>query len=150
VLKDCVDAGASVSFLPPLDLGVARGFWQRLARDVAAGRRLLFAAWADGDLVGTVQVDLATPPNQPHRGDVAKLLVMGAVRRRGIASRLMEAAEAGARAAGRTLLVLDTWAGGEAGPLYQARGWTEVGRIPGYALLPDGSYGDTVIFYKRL
>jgi GNAT superfamily N-acetyltransferase len=150
VLKDCVDAGASVSFLPPLDFRTARAFWRRAAADVAAGRRILFAAWAEGELVGTVQLDLATPPNQQHRADLQKLLVMGHARRRGIARRLVIAAEEAAAAAGRPLLVLDTCAGDAAEPLYRALGWTEAGRIPGYALLADGSFCDTVVFYKRV
>ncbi len=150
VLKDCVDGGASVSYLPPLDLATGRAFWRRAATDVAAGKRILFAAWADGDLVGTVQLDLATPPNQPHRADLQKLLVKERARRRGIARRVMEAAEAAAHDVGRTLLVLDTCAGGAAEPLYRALGWTEVGCIPGYAVYGDGSPCDTVIFYKRV
>ncbi len=150
VLKDCVDGGASVSFLPPLDLAAARAFWRRAATAVAAGKRMLFAAWAEGEIVGTVQLDLDTPPNQPHRADLAKMLVMRHARRRGIARQLMVAAEAAARAAGRTLLVLDTWEGGEAEPLYRSLGWIEVGRIPDYALLADGKLGATVVFYRQL
>jgi GNAT superfamily N-acetyltransferase len=150
VLKDCVDGGASVSYLPPLDPATARAFWRRAATDVAAGKRILFAAWSDGDLVGTVQLDLATPPNQPHRADLQKLLVMGRARRRGIAQGLMAAAEQAAHDAGRTLLVLDTCAGGAAEALYRSLGWTAVGCIPGYAVYGDGSPCDTVIFYKRV
>jgi GNAT superfamily N-acetyltransferase len=97
-----------------------------------------------------VQLDLATPPNQPHRADLQKLLVMGHGRRRGIARQLMAAAEQAAHDAGRTLLVLDTCANGAAEPLYRALGWTEVGCIPGYAVYGDGSPCDTVIFYKRV
>jgi GNAT superfamily N-acetyltransferase len=150
VLKDCVDGGASVSFLPPLDVATARAFWRRASTDVAAGKRIVLAAWADGEIVGTVQLDLATPPNQQHRADLQKLLVIGRARRRGIARLLVAAAEQAAAAAGRTLLVLDTCAGDAAEPLYRALGWTEAGRIPGYALLADGSFCDTVVFYKRL
>jgi GNAT superfamily N-acetyltransferase len=150
VLKDCVDGGASVSYLPPLDPATARAFWRRAATAVAGGTRILFAAWADGELVGTVQLDLATPPNQPHRADLQKLLVLERARRRGIARQLMAAAEQAAHDAGRTLLVLDTCAGGAAEPLYRALGWTEAGCIPGYAVYGDGSPCDTVIFYKRV
>ena len=149
VLKDCVDSGASVSYLPPLDPATARAFWRRAATEVAAGARVVLAAWADGELVGTVQLDLGTPPNQPHRADLAKLLVMGRARRRGIARRLMTEAEAAARESGRSLLVLDTRAGDPAETLYRALGWTEAGRIPGYALDPDGTPRETVFFYQR-
>lgn len=150
VLKDCVDGGASVSYLPPLDLAIARAFWRRAASEVATGRRILFAAWDDGTIAGTVQLDLATPPNQPHRADLQKLLVSGGARRRGIARALMAAAEAAAHDAGRSLLVLDTCAGGGAEALYRSLGWTAAGCIPGYAVYGDGSPCDTVIFYKRV
>jgi GNAT superfamily N-acetyltransferase len=138
-----------VSFLPPLAFPAARAFWRRVGTDVAAGTRMLFAAWADGELVGTVQLDLGMPPNQPHRAEVGKLLVMAKARRRGIARLLMEAAEREAASARRNLLVLDTRAGDAAEPLYRALGWTEAGRIPGYALDADGTECDTVIFYRR-
>ena len=150
VLKDCVDGGASVSYLPPLDFAAARAFWRRAGTDVATGKRILLAAWADGEIAGTVQLDLATPPNQPHRADLQKLLVKSAARRRGIARALMAAAEAAAHDADRSLLVLDTCAGGAAEALYRSLGWTAVGCIPGYAVYGDGSPCDTVIFYKRV
>jgi GNAT superfamily N-acetyltransferase len=150
VLCDCVEAGASVSFLPPLPRAAALAFWQRIASDVAQGKRLVFAAWLDGVLVGTVQLDLAMPPNQPHRADVQKLLVAQSARRRGVARALMAAAEAGAAAAGRRLLVLDTRAGDAGEALYRASGWQEVGAIPDFALNPDGSYCATVLFYKNV
>ena len=150
VLKACVDGGASVSFLAPLEAATARAFWRRAGNDVAAGRRIVFAAWLGGEIVGTVQLDLATPPNQPHRADLQKLLVTARARRRGVARRLMEVAEQAAREAGRTLLVLDTCAGGAAERLYRSLGWTAAGCIPGYALNTDGSACDTVIFYKRV
>lgn len=150
VLKDCVDAGASVSFLPPLDPEVARGFWHRVSAEVAGGKRLLYAGWVDGRLAGGISVDLATPPNQPHRGDLQKMLVSPAARRRGLARALLAAAEQGARDAGRRLLVLDTRADDAAEPLYRSAGWIEAGRIPDYAQNPDGSFCATVIFYKVL
>jgi GNAT superfamily N-acetyltransferase len=139
-----------VSYLPPLDIATARAFWRRTATDVAAGKRIVLAAWADGEIVGTVQLDLATPPNQPHRADLQKLLVIDRARRRGIARGLMAAAEQAAQAAGRPLLVLDTCAGGAAEALYRSLGWTAAGCIPGYAVHGDGSPCDTVIFYKRV
>ena len=105
---------------------------------------------AGGELVGTVQVITALPPNQPHRGEIAKLLVHRAARGRGIARLLMEAAEAEARAEGKTLLVLDAVTGGDAARLYDRLGWTTVGVIPNYALYPDGRPCDTTVFWKSL
>ena len=101
-------------------------------------------------LVGTVQVVLALPPNQPHRAEIAKLLVHRSARRRGIAELLMERAEAEARVEGKTLLVLDTVTGDDAERLYERLGWTRVGVIPGYALYPDGRPCDTTVFWKSL
>ena len=148
ILIACVAAGASVSYLPPLAPEMARGFWQRVSSGVASGRRVLFAAWLDGALVGTVQLDLDMPQNQPHRAEVAKLLVHPTARRRGVARALMGHAEQVARAAGRSLLVLDTRRGDAAEPLYRALGWREAGVIPGYALDAEGTPHDTVFFWK--
>jgi ribosomal protein S18 acetylase RimI-like enzyme len=118
--------------------------------DAEEGRRLVLAAFADGELVGTVQVVLALPPNQPHRGEIAKLLVRRSARRRGIAERLMDCAEQEARAEGKTLLVLDTVTGDAAERLYMRLGWTRVGEIPNYALYPDGRPCSTTFFWKAL
>jgi GNAT superfamily N-acetyltransferase len=150
VLVDCVDGGASVSYMAPFTHELAREAFDAVARDVERGRRVLVAAFADGELVGTVQVGLATPPNQPHRGDIAKLLVRRSARRRGIAARLMERAEQEARGEGKTLLVLDTVTGDAAERLYTRLGWTRVGVIPDYALYPDGRPCDTTVFFKSL
>lgn len=151
VLIDCVEGGASVSFMAPLTRERADAFWHRVAEGVAAGDRLLVVAEdASGAIVGTVQVVFATPENQPHRGDVAKMLVRRSARRLGLGARLMRAAEEAALAAGRTLLVLDTVTGGDAERLYQRLGWTRVGMVPAYALWPDGGYCATTFFYKRL
>ena len=150
ILCACVDAGASVSFLPPLERETARGFWRKLAVEVARGTRILLAAWLDGVLVGTVTLDLATPPNQPHRADLQKLLVTPALRRRGVARALVLAAEEQAAQAGRSLLTLDTCSDSAAVPLYRNLGYTEAGRIPGYAVYGDGRPCDTLIFWKRL
>ena len=150
VLVDCVAGGASVSYMAPFSHEDARGAFQAVAAEVEQGRRLLLAAFVGGVLVGTVQVLLALPPNQPHRGEIAKLLVRGAARRRGIAQRLMEHAEAEARAEGKSLLVLDTVTGDAAERLYERLGWTRVGVIPGYALYPDGRPCDTTVFWKSL
>jgi GNAT superfamily N-acetyltransferase len=128
----------------------AESFFETVLQSVARQERILLAAFVDGKLLGTVQVVLATPPNQPHRGDIAKLLVSPSARRLGLASRLMEHAEAAARTAGKTLLVLDTVTGGPAEQLYVRLGWTKAGVIPNYALFPDGTFCDTTIFWKAL
>lgn len=150
VLADCVQGGASVSYMAPFSHEDARAAFDAVVSDVARGRRVLIAAFDGDDVVGTVQIDLATPPNQPHRGDVAKLLVRRSARRGGIAARLMEAAECEALAEGKTLLVLDTVTGDAAERLYERLGWTRVGVIPNYALYPDGRPCDTTVFYKSL
>jgi GNAT superfamily N-acetyltransferase len=150
VLADCVEGGASVSFMSPFTHVQARDAFEGFAADVDEGRRVLLAAFADGEVVGTVQVVLAVPPNQPHRGEIAKLLVRRSARGRGIAQLLMERAEAEARAEGKTLLVLDTVTGDPGERLYARLGWNRVGVIPGYALYPDGRPCDTTVFWKSV
>jgi len=150
VLVDCVEGGASVSFMLPLTQERARLFWQGLAEDVARGRRLLFVARDAAGIVGTVQVILSQPENQPHRADIAKMLVHRRGRQRGLGAALMRAAEAGAREAGKTLLVLDTATGSDAERLYARLGWQRVGVIPDYALWPRGGPCATTVFYRRL
>jgi GNAT superfamily N-acetyltransferase len=149
LLIDCVDGGASVSFMAPLTMDKALDFWRAVADGVARGERVLLVAEDAGGLVGTVQVILAQPENQPHRADVAKMLVHRRARRQGLGAALMQAAEQAARGAGKTLLVLDT-ASEEAERLYTRQGWQRVGVIPGYALLPTGEPCDTTYFYKVL
>lgn len=150
VLADCVAGGASVSYLAPFSHAHARAAFEAMVTEVENSRRLLLAAFAEGRLVGTVQVILALPPNQPHRAEIAKLLVHRSARKRGIAQLLMEHAESEARAEGKTLLVLDTVTGGDADRLYARLGWTKVGVIPSYALFPDRRPCDTTIFYKAI
>jgi GNAT superfamily N-acetyltransferase len=150
VLVDCVEGGASVSYMAPFTHDDGRRAFEGWAAEAEQGRRLILAAFVNGELVGTVQVILALPPNQPHRGEIAKLLVHRSARRRGIAQLLMEHAEREARAEGKTLLVLDTVTGDPAERLYQGLGWTTVGVIPGYALYPDGRPCDTTVFFKAL
>jgi GNAT superfamily N-acetyltransferase len=150
VLADCVAGGASVSYLAPFAHEHARDAFEAVTADVEQDRRLLLAAFAEGRLVGTVQVILALPPNQPHRAEIAKLIVHRSARKRGVAQSLMEHAESEARAAGKTLLVLDTVTGGDGERLYARLGWTRVGVIPGYALFPDGRPCDTTVFWKAL
>ena len=150
VLADCVDGGASVGYLAPFSPARARAELEGMAAEVGRGRRLLLAAFDGGRVVGTVQVILALPPNQPHRGEIAKLLVHRSARRRGVARLLMERAESEASAEGKSLLVLDTVTGDPAERLYERLGWTRVGVIPGYALYPDGRPCDTTVFWKAV
>jgi GNAT superfamily N-acetyltransferase len=150
VLADCVEGGASVSFMAPFSKSDAAAFFEKLLPEVERGDRILLAAYDGSQLVGTVQVITATPPNQPHRGDIAKLLVHRSARGQGVAALLMQHAEEFARGAGKSLLVLDTVTGGDAERLYQRLGWTKVGVIPNYALFPDGRFCDTSVFWKAL
>jgi len=150
VLIDCVEGGASVSFMRPMTQAKAEAFWRAAAAGVARGERLLLVAEDGGIIVGTVQVLLNLPENQPHRGDVAKMLVHRRARRRGVGAALLAAAERAARAAGRTLLVLDTVTGGDGERLYARLGWQRCGVIPDYALFPDGRPCATTVFYKQL
>ncbi len=150
VLMDCVAGGASVSFMASLSRDEAETFFRNIFSEVRQHKRILLAAFTDSQLVGTVQIVTATPPNQPHRADIAKLLVHGSARGQGIGRRLMQEVEQVSRRAGKTLLVLDTVAGDVAEGLYTSLGWTRVGVIPRYALYPDGRWCDTTIFYKQL
>jgi GNAT superfamily N-acetyltransferase len=150
VLHDCVDGGASVSYMAPFSQGDARDAFEGFADEVGKGRRILLAAFDGDDVVGTVQVVFAWPPNQPHRADIAKLLVRRAARGRGVAQQLMACAEQEAVGEGKTLLVLDTVTGDDAERLYERLGYQRVGVIPGYALYPDGRLCSTTVFYKQL
>ena len=150
VLIDCVEGGASVSFMLPMTRAKADAFWRGAAAAVARGQRLVYAAEdAAGTIVGTVQIILAQPENQPHRADLAKMLVHRSARRRGLGAALLTAGEEGARRAGKTLLVLDT-ASDDAERLYARNGWQRCGEIPGYALWPDGRPCATTVFFKVL
>jgi ribosomal protein S18 acetylase RimI-like enzyme len=150
VLLDCVEGGASVSYMAPFTHADARAAFEGFADEAEQGRRLIIAAFEADELVGTVQVVYALPPNQPHRADIAKLLVHRKARRRGVAQQLMAQAEEEALAQGRTLLVLDTVTGDDAERLYERLGFTRVGVIPNYALYPDGRPCATTVFYKDL
>ena len=149
VLIDCVEGGASVGFMLPMTLENALTFWRRIGADVERGARIVLAAEDETGIVGTVQVVLEQPENQPHRADISKMLVHRRARRRGIGEALMRAAEAAARQAGKSLLVLDT-ASGDAERLYARLGWTLVGVVPDYALWPGGGFCDTTVFYRKL
>ncbi len=151
VLLDCVAGGASVSFMHPLPQAKALAFWQGVLAGVARGERvLLVAEESPGQVVGTVQLITAQPDNQPHRADVAKMLVHRRARRKGVAQQLMAAVDQAARAAGKTVLVLDTETGGDAERLYQRAGWQRVGDVPHYALMPDGAPCSTTFYFKSL
>lgn len=150
ILIACVADGASVSYLKPLSREKSRAFWKRVSTGVAQGHRVLLAAWVDGALAGTVQLDLATPENQQHRADVAKLLVDPAFRRRGVGEALMRRAEQAAQRLGRKLLTLDTRADDQAAALYRRLGWQEGGRIPGFALDETGRAWDTLFFWRQV
>ena len=149
VLIDCVEGGASVSFMLPMTRAKAETFWRNAAAGVARGERVVLSAEDETGIVGTVQIILTQPENQPHRGDLAKMLVHRRARRRGIGAALLVAAERSALDAGKTLLVLDT-ASDDAERLYARQGWQRCGIIPNYALLPDGRPCATTYFFKSL
>ena len=150
VLIDCVEGGASVSFMQPMTRTKATRFWEMVAAGVASGERAVLVAEDAHGIVGTVQLILALPENQPHRADLAKMLVHRRVRRQGLGAALMGAAEATARECGKTLLVHDAVTTGDAARLYERLGWTRVGDIPDYALFPEGGFCSTTIFYRNL
>jgi GNAT superfamily N-acetyltransferase len=150
VLSDCVNGGASVGFMLPFVPKDAVTYWADIADQVEKGGIILAGAEVDGTIVGTVQVGLASRPNQLHRGDLMKLLIHRSARGVGLSRRLMEAVEAEAVQCGRTLLVLDTATGSVAEEIYPRFGWQRVGVIPDYALWPDGGFCGTTLFYKRI
>lgn len=150
VLADCVNGGASVGFMHPYTPADAEPYWRSVADAVADGATLLFVAELENKIVGTVQVGAAQMPNQPHRGDLKKLLVHRSARGHGLARLLMEAAEREAARHGKTILVLDTATGSDAEAIYPRLGWERVGVIPDYALWPEGGLCATTIFYKRV
>ncbi len=158
VLTDCVQGGASVGFMAPLSPQAAQAYWRPVADSVDRGERTLLVAMdADADagageagrIVGTVQVVPAGEQNQPHRGDLIKMLVHRRARRRGVGQALMQAAHQAARELGLAVLVLDT-ASDSAARLYEREGWQQVGVIPDYALLPNGGLCATTLYYRRL
>ena len=149
LLIDCVAGGASVSFMHPLSLPKALDFWRQVAAEVARGERALLVAEDGQGTIGTVQLIVKQPENQPHRADLSKMLVHRRARRRGLGAALLLEAENVARGCGKSLLVLDT-ANGDAERLYARLGWQRCGVIPGYALLPHGGLCDTTYFYRVL
>jgi GNAT superfamily N-acetyltransferase len=149
VLADCVTGGASVGFMAPFSIDRALAWWRGLAADIETGRRALLVAEDERGIVGTVHLVLAQPDNQPHRADLCKMLVMRQARKQGVGAALMDAAEREARAAGKSLLVLDT-SSQEAERLYARMGWTRLGVVPGFAMWPGGGLCDTTYFYREL
>ncbi|WP_460926135.1 GNAT family N-acetyltransferase [Novispirillum itersonii] len=150
LLADCVEGGASIGFLRPAEPDRLRRYWQGVADAVAAGERAVLTLHRQGLLVGSVQLGLAMPQNGGHRADLGKLLVHRRARGQGASRFLMRAAEAEARRRGRTLIVLDTEAGSLAEGIYRRLGYQESGRIPDFAVTPDGVLHPTVIFHKQL
>ncbi|MEB8217390.1 GNAT family N-acetyltransferase [Citrobacter braakii] len=151
ILETCVNDGASVSFMLPFSGDKSRPFWMSVAQSVDRGERIVLGTQnAQGVLVGTVQLIIDQPENQPHRADVAKLLVHPSARRGGVARTLMNELENCARQQGKTLLVLDTATGSSAELFYHNCGWQQVGVIPDYAKMPDGKLTGTTLFYKTL
>jgi GNAT superfamily N-acetyltransferase len=150
VLVDCVEGGASVSFMAPFSHQEALTFFRKVAGSVASGDTVLLAAKLDDKIVGTVQLGLDTPPNQPHRADIKKMLVHRSARGHGIGAALMAEVEEEARRRGRWLVVLDTVPKENGHRLYLRAGWTQTGLVPDYALFPDGRLCDTAIMWKRL
>jgi GNAT superfamily N-acetyltransferase len=150
VLIDCVEGGASINFMLPMTRAKAEKYWRAVGESLERGERaLVIAEDPDGMILGTAQAVWAGPENQPHRADLSKMIVHRRARRHGVGALVLAAAERAAREVGKTLLVLDT-ASGDAERLYERGGWQRVGTIPRFALLPDGPYVDTVVFYKDL
>jgi ribosomal protein S18 acetylase RimI-like enzyme len=149
VLADCVADGASVSFMSPFSREDAAAYFRQVSASVGRGETVLVAARLGGKVVGTVQLGLDTPPNQPHRADVKKMLTHRSARRRGVGAALLARVEVEAKARGRTILVLDT-ASDDAERLYSRAGWQRVGIIPDYALWPDGGLCATTFFWTRV
>lgn len=150
LLLDCVEGGASVNFVQPMTREKSEHWWHGALVSHARGERLILVAEADGRIDGSVQLVPAGQENQPHRADVAKLLVHRRARRNGLGAALMLAAETEAQRLGRTLLTLDTEAGSAGERLYQRLGWTLFGQVPGYALTADGAHRQTCSFFYKL
>ncbi|MEO6525273.1 MAG: GNAT family N-acetyltransferase [Gemmatimonadaceae bacterium] len=150
VLIDCVEGGASVSFMLPLARERAVAFWRRVANAVAAGERALLVAEDALGICGTVQLILDMPENQPHRAELAKMLVHRRARRQGLAATLLRSAEEMALDCRKSLLMLDAVTGGDAERLYERHGWSRVGVVPRFALMPNGDWCATTFFFREL
>ncbi len=150
LLIDAVEGGGSLGFLKPMEPERARAYWETVARAVQAGDKALLVAEIEGAILGTVQVVLEMPQNQPHRGEISKMIVHTKVRQLGLGMRLLVAAEERAHIAGKSLLVLDTQTGSAAEHLYRKAGYCPLPPLPDYALTPDGMLAPTTIFWKRI
>ncbi|MCA1857394.1 GNAT family N-acetyltransferase [Massilia oculi] len=150
LLCEAVAEGHSLGFLATLDPAQTERYWNAVEQDVAAGSRVLLVAECDGVLAGTVQLDLCQKPNGSNRAELQKMLVGSGMRRRGIGSALLAAAEHEALALRRGLLFLDTEAGSNAEALYGKAGYIRVGELPDYACDPHGQWRPTAIWYKTL
>jgi GNAT superfamily N-acetyltransferase len=150
ILVDAVAHGASVNFLAGFTHAEAQRFWRNQLAGIAAGEKRLFVGDDGERLVATALLMFAQQPNQPHRAEIGKMLVLATARRQGLGRRLLMVAEQAARDAGRTLLMLDTESGSAGDLLYRSCGWTEYGRVPGHAFRPEGHLAETTFFYKQL
>ncbi|HEY0092845.1 MAG TPA: GNAT family N-acetyltransferase [Archangium sp.] len=150
LLRDAVDGGASVGFLPPLEAAEARAYWEGVGAELASGARSLALAWVEGRVAGTAQLVEAGKANARHRAEVSKVLVHSAFRRRGLGAALMRAVEERARRQGKRTLVLDTREGDPSERLYQSLGWSRVGVIPQYAERAGGALDGSAFYYKLL
>jgi len=150
ILIEVVADGGSVSFMHPLAVADATAFWQGSLAAAARGERIVFGAFDGDEVVATVTLQLAMPPNQPHRAEIAKMMTRPSHRGHGIASRLLQTAEARAIAEGRILLVLDTAVDDGASAFYERMGYAEAGVIPDYAYKPHGGLTGTRLFWKRV
>jgi GNAT superfamily N-acetyltransferase len=150
LLQDAVAGGASVGFLPPVRDSEARAYWEGIVTDVAVKKAVLFAAFEDEKLVGSVQLCLPAMPNARHRASVEKLMVLREYRKQGVGRALMEDLEGHARELGRTLLILDARRGDVAEQVYEALGYRRAGKIPRYARGHNGALEETVIYYREL
>lgn len=150
ILVDAVAHGASINFMAGFATGDGRAFWRSQLQGIDRGEKHLFVADDGERLLGTVMLMLAQQPNAPHRAEVGKMVVVSSARRQGLGRSLLAAAEQAARAAGRTLLVLDTESGSAGEGLYRACGWTQFGRVPDHSFRPDGRLAETTFFYKAL
>jgi GNAT superfamily N-acetyltransferase len=150
ILADAVNGGAGVSFMLPFTDEDGAGYWVNQMGGVNSGVKIVFAAFDGENIIGTVTLDKAWPPNQPHRGDIAKMLVLSIHRRRGVGKLLLDALEGKARDLGLTLLTFDTTTDSPAETFYRNLGFTCIGNIPDYAMSPTGTFEPTSIFYKKL
>jgi len=150
ILVDAVALGASVNFMAGFSTDEGRAFWRNQLPGIANGEKRLFVGDDGERLVATVMLTFAHQPNAPHRAEISKMLVLSSARRQGLGRRLLTTVEQAARAAGRTLLMLDTETGSAGDMLYRSCGWTEIGRVPGHAFKPGGRLAETTLFYKKL